>query len=98
MSFTKTTCYTAACDDCRQPYEHDFVPHFDSVTDAIDEAINASDWWGDADLLLCDTCRYKPHAVVPDGNCCSRCGAAASDHDEPGDLNNSDQERTHDRG
>lgn len=85
MSVKEQTCFTVGCDGCNATYEHDYEPHWPSADEAILEVVENADWWGDTDLLLCDRCRYKPHSVVPDGNCCARCGIDADDHEKLGE-------------
>jgi hypothetical protein len=82
MATKEKSCFIAVCDGCGDEFEHDYTPHWPSAREAADDAVNSGDWFGDESALFCDTCRYRPHAVVPDGNCCARCGIDADDHDD----------------
>ncbi|MDI5965818.1 hypothetical protein [Streptantibioticus silvisoli] len=58
MSTTQHTCYSVACDRCKNvnDFEHDFTPHFPSAAEAIDEAESCG-WVLLADgRLLCEDC------------------------------------------
>lgn len=81
MAFRELTCFTAVCDGCDNEFEHDYMSHWPSAAEAAEEAVEGG-WYGDEKSLFCAICRYKPHAVVPESNCCARCGIDADDHEE----------------
>lgn len=83
MSVKTQTCFTVICDDCKAIHEHDYEPHWPCAGDAIDDAVNSGEWWGDEKLLLCFTCRYKPHAFLPgefSAEDCARCDNPEDEH------------------
>lgn len=80
----RRTCFIAVCDDCGSEHEHDYTPHWPSAGEAVDDAVNTSEWWAGDGKLLCDDCRHKPHAVVPDPlytEDCARCGNPVDEHE-----------------
>jgi len=84
MGAKQITCFIAECDDCGTEYEHDYTPHWPSDREAIDDAVNSADWWTDEKTLLCNDCKDKPHAVVPDKfdpEGCDRCPHPAEEHE-----------------
>jgi hypothetical protein len=79
------TCHIAVCDGCENEYEHDYIPHWPSSADAVEEVVDNADWWASKDRLqlLCSDCKFKPHAFVesdlyPDD--CDRCSNPADEH------------------
>lgn len=86
MGARETTCFIAECDDCGDEYEHDYTPHWPSAGEAIADAVDTGEWWASEDqkTLLCNDCRDKPHAVVPDKNDpegCARCPHPVDEHE-----------------
>lgn len=89
MSARQVTCFVAVCDDCEDEYEHDYTPHWPSAGEAIADVVDNADWWSSADTLLCQECRSKPHAHVPDQfspDDCDRCGNPAEEHEAVSDV------------
>lgn len=87
---TKTlTCHVAICDGCGSEYEQDYTPHWPSAGEAIDDAVQDGEWWGDEKLLLCFECRHKPHTFVPGGlraEDCERCDNPEGEHESGGEA------------
>jgi hypothetical protein len=84
MAIKTLTCNIAVCDDCGDEYENDYIPHWPSGGEAIDDAVGGGEWWSKDDALLCSACKLKPHPFTPDDVVadCGRCDAAQEDHDE----------------
>lgn len=79
------TCITLECNGCKEPYQwnDDFISHHPDVKEARTEASNGADWWSDGEIDLCEDCRNKPHAFVPevgDEEFCDRCGLEVEGH------------------
>lgn len=77
------TCYTVVCDNCKQEYEHDFVPHWPGIREARSEAEDC-DWANRGEVDLCESCASEPHpfeAMEGYPLICWRCPHSAEHHD-----------------
>jgi hypothetical protein len=81
------SCHSLECDLCGHEFDYDYVPHFNTVEDAI-EHVRDSDGWTDGKTVICENCTDKPHDYVPPtggiGDC-ARCGIDLNDHAEDAD-------------
>lgn len=80
------TCVTVACDVCKANVDFgDHIPHFSDPQEA-DRLIEEIEWWSDGTVHICEDCRDKPHAYIPevpgrDDVACSRCRLDAEGHE-----------------
>nr|WP_221374477.1 hypothetical protein [Actinoplanes polyasparticus] len=84
MGVKQVTCYIAECDDCGKEHEYDYTPHWPSEQEARHETVNISEWYSGSGVLVCDDCKVKPHAHVPDPRYpddCDRCGNPVEEHE-----------------
>jgi hypothetical protein len=84
MTTKVLTCHIAICDDCKAEYEEDYTPHWPSAQEAVDDAESSGEWWSAEGVLLCNRCRYEPHAFVPSdlqADDCKRCDNPEDEHE-----------------
>jgi len=55
MAITKSTCFTVACDKCEIDLEHEYIPHYPSLGDAEQGAMD-NDWVAINGHVWCDDC------------------------------------------
>jgi hypothetical protein len=82
------TCYTLRCDACEVAWKYDdHEPHWPTYMTAARVITDFDDygWVQLGDIVLCEDCKYKPHAFRLKPNTtdeCWRCPNPAEEHDE----------------
>lgn len=71
MAYTKQECLLLSCDGCEKPFEHEYIPHYASESEAREEATEL-DWTFTGGLAWCGYCDMP--------NCA--CGGTFIDHIE----------------
>lgn len=69
MALQKTECLVAYCDGCGTPREHNYIPHYESETAALDD-LQDGEWTVWEGKIWCENC--SPPCV---------CGHLFGEHD-----------------